>query len=274
MKNNNQGVIRRLSARSMKQNRTRNRIAVLAIALTSFLFAAVFSFVFGMMQIAQEQTMREVGTRCHAGLKNVTQEQMEKITKSSEIKEFTWNIQIGFVDNSISRQGELRYTSSGQELENTFIKLLEGSMPEEKMDLIADTIMLEELGVEAKIDAKVPITFTFMGEEHTEEFSLCGWYTGDYISHASQLYVSEAYWNALKDGRDDEAFVIWGKEHPDDNGTGLYNVNLMFDSAKNIDGRVASIISEAGYVPEEEVDYGVNWAYMPVSYTHLTLPTT
>ena len=44
MRNNNQKVIRKLSARSMKKNRMRNLFAIGAICLTSLLFTAVFSY--------------------------------------------------------------------------------------------------------------------------------------------------------------------------------------------------------------------------------------
>ena len=43
------------------------------------LFTAVFSMFDGMIQAAQEATMHEVGGRFHAGLKDVTKEQYEKI---------------------------------------------------------------------------------------------------------------------------------------------------------------------------------------------------
>ena len=77
MRNNNRQVIRKLSVRSMRQNKMRNLFAGLAIILTCMLFTVTASMGIGMMQVAQEQTMREVGTRCHAGLKDVTGEEME-----------------------------------------------------------------------------------------------------------------------------------------------------------------------------------------------------
>ena len=67
MRNNNQKVIRKLSARSMKKNRMRNLFAIGAICLTSLLFTAVFSMGIGMGQVFQEQTMMEVGGKFHAG---------------------------------------------------------------------------------------------------------------------------------------------------------------------------------------------------------------
>jgi len=80
MKNNNYKVIRRLSNRSLKKNKMRNIFILTAIVLTSLLFTTLFSLGSGMIQVTEEQTMRQIGTRAHAGLKNVTREQYEKIT--------------------------------------------------------------------------------------------------------------------------------------------------------------------------------------------------
>ncbi|MFR8548982.1 MAG: ABC transporter permease, partial [Lachnospiraceae bacterium] len=91
MKNNNQKAIRRLSERSLKSNRMRNTFAVMAIALTCMLFTALASMGIGMTQVAQEQTMREVGGKFHAGLKNATREQMEKVGKDPRVVSYTWN---------------------------------------------------------------------------------------------------------------------------------------------------------------------------------------
>lgn len=262
MRNNNQKVIRRLSMRSLRQSRMRNRIAILAIALTSLLFSGIFTFLIGMAQIAEEETMREVGTRTHAGLKNVTREQMERITVNPQIKSFSWNIYIGIAENVTTRQSELRFASGEDELENSFIELEEGTMPKERSDLIADTIVLEALGAKPEIGAQVPVEFEFQGEHYRETFTLCGWYRGDYVSHASELYLSESYWKELRGERTDEDFAAWEKTHPDGSGGGLYNVNLWFDSSRGIEERMRAIIEEAGYEPEEEINYGINWAYM------------
>lgn len=262
MRNNNQKIVRCLSVRGLQNSRVRNRIAVLAIALTSLLFSGIFTFLEGSIQITEEEMMREVGTRTHAGLKDVTREQMERIVESSEVKDYSWNIFLGIAENITDRQSELRYASGDEELENSFIELKEGRMPEKRLDLVADTIVLDTLGIEPEIGAQVPITFYFLGEPHSETFTLCGWYTGTYISHSSELYLSKEYWEELCNGRTEEEFAALEKNHPEYNGMGLYNVNLWFKSSGGIEERVRRIIEEAGYEPETEVNYGVNWAYM------------
>lgn len=262
MKNNNQKVIRRLSKRSMKQNRMRNLFAVSAITLTCMLFTVLASMGIGMIQVTQEQTMRQVGTRTHAGLKNVTREQMDRIVSDDRVKSYSWNILVGRVDNLIQRLGELRVAEGESELSNSFVELKEGTLPEKEDDIVADTLVMDELGVPHQLGAEITLEFSFLGESVSKTFTVCGWYEGDKLGMASQLYVSPAYWETLKGDRTDEDFADWGKEHPDNRGLGLYQVNLYFGSARNIEDQITSIIRDAGYEPETEVAYGINWAYM------------
>ena len=37
---------------------------------------------------------------------------------------------------------------------------------------------------------------------------------------------------------------------------------LTFENASNLEEKVRMVIERAGYEPETELDYGVNWAYM------------
>ena len=262
MRNNNQKVIRRLSSRSMKNSRMRNGFAVIAVALTCMMFTVLASMGIGMMQVAQEQTMREVGGKFHAGLKKATQEQMERVTADERVVSYTWNILIGTAENVIQRSAEIRFPQGEQELENSFIELEEGSLPQKENEILVDTIVMDELGVPHETGAQIPLEFTFFGETIRKTFTVSGWYEGDQISHASQLYVSEAYWEELKGARTDEDFLRWGEEHPDQESVGLYSVGLYFRNDKKIEDTVISIIEDAGYEPGTELEYGVNWAYM------------
>lgn len=101
MINNNGAVVRKLSNRSLKNNRMRNLFAVAAIALTGILFTAVFSLVSGIMQTAQESTMREVGGRFHAGLKGATKEQYESVAADPMVVKSSYNIFISVADNIV-----------------------------------------------------------------------------------------------------------------------------------------------------------------------------
>lgn len=262
MRNNNGAVIRKLSKRSFRNNRMRNTFAILAIILTGMLFTAAFSLVGGMIQVAEEQTMREVGTKSHAGLKHVTEEQYEKITANPMIKRSGYNILIGYAENIVKRQAELRYLPNEKDLQDYFIKLSQGHLPEKENEIVVDTIVMDECKVPHALGERISLTFSFMGETISKDFIVSGWYEGDYINHASELFFSENYWKELKGELTDADFVKWYEEHPDDSGIGLRNGNLFFENTYDLEEKVCTVISNAGYEPETEIAYGVNWAYM------------
>lgn len=262
MRNNNQAVIRRISGKSLKNNRMRNIFAVLAIILTGMLFTAVFSLCSGMLQVAQEQTMHEVGGTFHAGLKRATAEQYEKVSADSLVKRSSYNIFLGYAENIMKRQAELRYVPDEKDLEDYFIKLEEGHLPTEKNEVVVDTIVLDELQMPHQVGVKIPLKFTFCGEIIEREFTVSGWYKGDYVGHASELFLSESFWQELRGDWTDENFLEWYKSNPNDSGVGLMQVNLFFSGTSNLEEKVRTVIENAGYVPGTELDYGVNWAYM------------
>ncbi|MDE6845129.1 MAG: ABC transporter permease [Lachnospiraceae bacterium] len=262
MKNNNGASVRKLSDRSLQNNRMRNFFAILAIILTGILFTAVFSLTSGAMQVAQEETMREVGGKFHAGLKAATTQQYESVIADPMVKSSSYTIFIGVMDNIIKHSAELRYLSEDSRLEDLFITLEEGHIPVAENEIIVDTFTLDEFNLPYVLGEKISLKFSFMGETVEDEFVVSGWYQGDNVAHASELIISESYWMKLKGSYTDEDFVNWQEEHPEDNGVGLKAVNLFFDDEHNLEEKVQTVIRNAGYEPETELDYGVNWAYM------------
>lgn len=262
MINNNGAVVRKLSNRSLKNNRMRNLFAVAAIALTGILFTAVFSLVGGAMQAAQESTMREVGGRFHAGLKGATKEQYEKVAADPMVAKSSYNIFIGTADNIVKWSAEIRYLPEEDTLHDMYIELEEGHLPAAENEIVVNTFVFDELHLPYKLGEKIPLTFRFLDQTIEDEFIVSGWYRGDYVSHASELFVSEDYWKKLKGSLTDEDFLRWREAHPEDRDVGLYAGNVFFDKASNLDDKIRTVIINAGYEPETELDYGVNWAYM------------
>ena len=262
MKNNNGAAVKKLSSRSLRYNRTRNIFAVLAIILTGMLFTAVFSLLGGVMQVTEESTMREVGGRAHAGLKGATMEQYEKIISDPLVKRSDYNILIGVADNILKRSGEVRYLPEEKSLPDYFITLEEGHLPDTEDGIVVDTFVMDECKIPHALGEKITLVIPFMGKRVEKEFTISGWYEGDSISHASEFFVSEDFWMELKGDLTDADFKAWGEEHPEDVNVGLLAANLYFDNSSHIEEKVRTVIEHAGYEPEKDVDYGVNWAYM------------
>ena len=72
IKVSNGRVIRRLGRRSMKAAKTRNLIAVLAIALTTVLFTSLFTIAMSINDGFQQANFRQVGGFSHGGFKYLT----------------------------------------------------------------------------------------------------------------------------------------------------------------------------------------------------------
>ena len=71
----NKKCISNLSRKSLAASKTRNIIAVLAIALTTILFTALFTIALSINDSFQESNFRQVGGFSHGGFKRLTKEQ-------------------------------------------------------------------------------------------------------------------------------------------------------------------------------------------------------
>ncbi len=174
----------------------------------------------------------------------------------------SYNIFIGTADNIVKWSAEIRYLPEEDTLHDMFIELEEGHLPAAENEIVVNTFVFDELHLPYKLGEKIPLTFRFLDQTIEDEFIVSGWYRGDYVSHASELFVSEDYWKKLKGPLTDEDFLRWREAHPEDRDVGLYAGNVFFDKASNLDDKIRTVIINAGYEPETELDYGVNWAYM------------
>ncbi len=260
MRNNNRRIIRRLSGRSLKNNRMRNLFAVIAVTLTALLFTTLFSLGLGMLQITQEQAMRRVGTWAHAGLKNVTREEYERITSHPLVKDKSYEIRIAMAKNDafMKRQTEINYIEP-KDFGFHFKEIKEGNLPQGEKEAVVDTIVMDMLGLPHETGVKVPLEFDFMGKHYEETFTVSGWYEGDPVMGASQVYLSKAYLDRISEGYTEEDFAFAARER-DTNGFGLLQSDIVFKDSRNIEDRIKKVISESGY-DTQKIHYGVNWAY-------------
>ena len=88
MKVSNQGCIRRLSLRFLLASRTRNIVAVLAIALTAVLFTSLFTIALSINEGIQENAFRQAGGWAHGTFKSLSKEQFDALKGDPLIKEW------------------------------------------------------------------------------------------------------------------------------------------------------------------------------------------
>lgn len=109
---NSRKCISRLSGRTIKKDKTRNNIAILAIILTAVMFTTLLTIGASIIDSLQLSTMRQVGTKAHGGFKFLTQEQYDIVKADPKIKDISYNVIIGFGENpEFSKKSvEIRYT--------------------------------------------------------------------------------------------------------------------------------------------------------------------
>lgn len=262
MKVRNRRIIRQLSWKSLSANRTRNIVAICAIALTALLFTSLFTIALSINEGFQQANFRQAGGYAHGTFKRLTEAQYNALKD----------------DPLIAEQGVSRFLGSPQDppfnksiteirsADDVYAKLgfstpTTGRLPKEGTDEAAmNTSVLELLGVEPEIGKKVTLTFNVganSAKQTTQTFTLCGWWEKDEAMPASEVFIPNS--------RVDEVLAEVGGVT--DNMTGTWNMDVMLESGSaHIDADMQQILADNGYQSEDVaaanyIDYGVNWGY-------------
>ncbi len=255
----NSRCVSRISARSIRKNRTRNRIAILAIMLTTILFTTLFTIAGSMLDMMQEQTARQVGTMSHAGFKYLTWEQYEKVAADPKVKDISYDIFVGFGENPefAKLHTEIRYTEQ-KNAEWAFCMPTTGRLPESGMEAAVSESILDALGVPHELGVKIPLEFTVQGKTYRDTFTVCGFWKQDLAAGSHNIYLSREYVDQVAPTWHDGDAVV--NQAPDTNEMGgCVNPSLWFANSWDIEGKVEALKARCGF--DSSVNDGVNWAY-------------
>ncbi|MCI8910364.1 MAG: ABC transporter permease [Oscillibacter sp.] len=263
MKVSNGGCVRRLGLRSMAAARTRNLVAVLAIALTTVLFTSLFTIAASINYSFQQENFRQAGGDFHGTIKGLTWEQVEEMRTDPLIQEDFARMFVGMPTEPPFHKShvEVSYLEPAA-APHYFCQPTEGTLPREGTDEAAtDTRVLALLGVEPKVGAKFTISFyidenTPSRELVTRTFTLSGWWEYD-----SALVAS----NVLLPRSAAEELCALGSGDPY-SMTGVWNLDMMFKNDLHIEETVLQILENHGYQHEDAqaenyLKIGVNWGY-------------
>lgn len=261
MKVSNGKTIRRLGWRSMKAARTRNLIAILAIALTTVLFTSLFTIAMSINDGFQQSNFRQVGGFSHGGFKYLTEEQFEELRDDPRIAQWGLRRFLGMPTEVPFNKSHVEVSYADANYAHwAFCDPVEGRLPEEGTDEAAtDTAVLELLGIEPEIGAKFTLTFDVDGHTTTQTFTLSGWWERDEAIVASHVLIPESRVDAVLDEV--------GVTPPGSNGMiGTWNLDVMLKSgSRHIEQDLNQILADHGYQNEtagdDYIDTGVNWGY-------------
>lgn len=261
MKVKNQACIRRLSFRSLTASRKKNLIAVIAIALTTLLFTALFTIVMSLNSSYQTYTFREIGGYNHGTFKEVNEEQADAISAHPNVRETGQRTVIGYMDTGKFAKipAEVSYMDKNC-TKWSYAEPSNGHMPEKEKEISMDTGSLKLLGITPEIGAQITLTWTVGNQngyayEKTDTFTLTGWWEYDDLSPVHYINISEEYAKAIEA----EAVEKGVKPFRTD-------LNVMMKSSIDIRGQMEQVDSDLGYDwesrnLENSVRIGVNWGY-------------
>ncbi len=259
MKVSNRGCIRRLSLRSLLASRTRNIVAVLAIALTAVLFTSLFTIALSINEGIQQNNFRQAGGWNHGSFKYLTQEQFQALKSDPLIAQWGVRRFVGMPTQAPFNKSHVEIGYSDANLAHwSYCDPVEGRLPREGTgEAATDTLVLELLGVEPQLGAQFTLTFEVDGHETTQSFTLCGWWTHDEAVVASHVLIPES--------RVDAILEEVGVTPPGSDGmTGSWNLDVMLRrGARSIAADLEEILASHGYQSETPgetyISTGVNW---------------
>lgn len=262
----NKKAVRQLSRRSFKVNKSRNIIAVFAIALTAVLFTAILTVGSGIAENFQRQTMRQAGGDGMGVLKYITDQEYDGIKGHPLIKEMSYNrLLCDRVDNEelIKRHGEFYYMDDVA-MKLGFCEPTGGHKPAAENEIMMDTKAIQLFGAKQEVGAPITLTLNVHGKTVTRDFVLSGWWEADPVFNVSIMVASRAYVDAHKD-------ELYNSYKENGEMTGVINSYVMFGNSFGLEEKMERIITESGYAVDENapnyIANNVNWSYLSTNFS-------
>ena len=201
--NSNQDVLRELTKDNYHSHKTRNRLAILAIALTTILITAVLT-----VGISVTSTVLNYGEAAPGpgsiGSITGTKETCQKIRKLSNVTHADY---IAKCSNSPLRNDEFAgmtvYLMAGEEgyYKNNYVTLEEGHFPKNAQEIILSDNMVKKLSLENPVVGQ-KVTLRMMIQENGEPvekshtFTVCGYFKNPLITLEDtydEIYTGEDF---------------------------------------------------------------------------------
>lgn len=255
---NNRKWISNISWKSMKANRKRNLILIIAISLTAFMLTAVFTVTGSMITGMEKSTMYQVGSDFHAGFNFLTQKQYDKLSKDNKISEVSYNIIVGQSTNEELREdySEIRYTDEGN-AKHSFSFPEIGTLPQKANEIATCINVLDDFGLSHEIGQKIYLKIENGMDTYEGEFIVSGIWKKPASTLANKIYVSKVFQEKFSPTWQNE--LDKSKFMSINSYAGSINSGFNFNNAFNISGKMDELKMRLDF--GKEINEGVNWAY-------------
>lgn len=237
-------IIRTLTNRSFKANKTRNLIAAFAIILTTMMFTSLFVLSQSMVENLRNMNFQQAGYNSHLSSGTMTDADAEKITSHEAVRDFGKSIVVGIAENRelTGRQVEIRYADEAY-ARSSFSWPTTGTMPVQENEIALDTITLDKLGLPYELGQEITLDWRkdLNNDEYTTStFVLVGFWDGNSAAMASMAWVSEAFVQSQCADIDQAEQLANGQVL----GTVMLHIDLYSD--KNLEQAAEQILTDTG----------------------------
>ena len=195
MRNRSRKVLNRLSLRSVLTSKKQNLITIFAIMLTTILFTSLFTVFFSLDRTIDLQNKKDVGYRSDACVYYVDDDLYESIENNKRVKDVCKGLFLGY-----GEIGDTVFVVNGDEdfAKTCFCYPKEGTLPQNKNDVVISKTLLDTLDVPKKIGTKIELEYGVADPDGVievikDEFTICG-----FSDNASKMIlVSDDYANDI-----------------------------------------------------------------------------
>ena len=241
--NNNKAVIKKLANRSFRSNKMRNVIAVIAIALTTFLFTAVLTIGMGAKGTLEYNMAKMIGTGADALVQGLSEEQFQQLKENSMFEKVGCWVPIEIMTNTNRIFAEIDYADQPQ-LELRMQTPRTGSAPQKANEVLVSANILKDLNIEEKIGAEIPVELKVRQSGQVYHFDMVVSGIYDTPNEKSEsVIVSKAF---LEENAEMMSDIALGRV-----GCGIYTADVVMRDSYMVKDRISELVRNIGGNPDD-----------------------
>ncbi|WP_337943099.1 ABC transporter permease [Ruthenibacterium lactatiformans] len=241
--NNNKAVIKKLANRSFRSNKMRNVIAVIAIALTTFLFTAVLTIGMGASGTLEYSMAKLMGSSADALVQGLSEEQFQQLKQNAMFDKVGCWIPVEIMTNTNRRVAEVDYADQTQ-LEIRMLTPRTGSAPQKANEVLVSANILKDLNIEEKIGAEIPVELKVRQSNQVYHFDMIVSGIYDTPNEKSEsVIVSKAF---LEENAEMMSDIAQGRV-----GCGIYTADVVMRDNYMVKDRISELVRNIGGNPDD-----------------------
>ena len=241
--NNNKAVIKKLANRSFRSNKMRNVIAVIAIALTTFLFTAVLTIGMGANGTLEYSMAKLMESSADALVQGLSEEQFQQLKRNAMFEKVGCWIPVEIMTNTNRRVAEVDYADQTQ-LEIRMLTPRTGSAPQKANEVLVSANILKDLNIEEKIGAEIPVELKVRQSDQVYHFDMVVSGIYDTPNEKSEsVIVSKAF---LEENAEMMNDIAQGRV-----GCGIYTADVVMRDNYMVKDRISELVRNIGGNPDD-----------------------